>query len=693
MEKKWLIVICLLALPFASAEEWYYNSEQVNVQIQISSTPRVLATNPISSLSYLIVNLSFLPLERVGQEILQLRTVPEAELTDGNAVFRWDEPNENELPFKIEADVLTQNRVPAVREKIPFPVQDIPSSLEAYTKPSPTVDSDKEEIIRLASELAEGEDDLYKVVHKLGVWTKTNINYDLSTLTADISQKASWVLQTRSGVCDELTNLFIALNRALGIPARFVSGISYTNSPLFPDQWGSHGWAEVYFPGYGWIPFDVTYGEFGFVDPGHIKTKEGVDGNVSSVSYAWSGRNTDLSIQELDIQTTLKDFSGEIGQFVEVSVNPLKKSVSFGSYNLIEAALTNLLDAYASVPVFLSSSEEVEVIGEREKIVLLGPLETKKIYWTVKVENNLQQQYRYTFPLMVSTLHNSTGKSEFSSVREGLAVSAAQIEELLLQQKKEEQKIYSKNLELNCTISKKEFYTYENASINCNVENKGNIFLKNLSICMGTCETMELGISQSKEIVFPAPEDKVGQQEALVTAQNEEVSKAASVEFARWDDPAVEARDLMYPAAIGFGDTFEISFVLDKASASPPKNVKIELDQGPFIKDWEIKELYDPQSFALELNGDELGHINNTIELRASFEDNNGNPYFFRKTFWIGVKTPKIGQRIRMGLNQIDGALQSLSITGIIILVIIAIAVFTAIIRIVFKPRRSRKNI
>ena len=62
------------------------------------------------------------------------------------------------------------------------------------------IDSDDKDIIELASKLIEGEDDLFVVVHKLAAWTKNNINYNLSTLTAEVSQKASWVLENRQGV-------------------------------------------------------------------------------------------------------------------------------------------------------------------------------------------------------------------------------------------------------------------------------------------------------------------------------------------------------------------------------------------------------------------------------------------------------------------------------------------------------------
>ena len=693
MVKKWWIVVFLLLLPIAMAQEWPYTSEEVQIRMNISSVSTVLPTNPVSSLEYLIVNLSFLPLEREGQHILNLQTTPEAAVEDGYGVFRWDRPEAEELPFRAETEVSIQNIYPLVTEKIPFPLREIPDSLKAYTLPSATIDSDNEEIIRLASQLAEGEDDLYEVVHTLGVWAKTNIEYDLSTLTADISQKASWVLQTRTGVCDELTNLFIALNRALGIPARFVSGISYTNSPEFPEQWGSHGWAEVWFPGYGWIPFDVTYGELGFADPTHIKTKEGVDGDVASVSYSWLGRNVDIGTRKLDIQTSLQGYSGYMDPVAEISVKPVKESAAFGSYNLIEANLRNLRPGYTSVPVFLSLPQEVEIIGEREKIVLLGPLERKTVYWMVKVKDSLQRRYRYTFPFTASTLHNSTAEDAFSSGRDDVFFSRNEMESLLSQREKEEQKTYSKEVEMDCAIGKEEFYVYENTSISCTLRNNGNIFLENLQVCLENCETITLGISQSRYLEFNISEKKVGRQEARILLENKDISKIVDIGFARWDEPAINVTEFSYPGKVDFEDVFDISFSLDKASVSPPKNVRIVLDQGPFRKVWEIDELNDRQSFVLALNANDLGHTRNLLALRASFEDGNGRAYDYEKTFGIEVKDPTLGQRMRMGINQVEGVLQNLTVTGIVVLLIVISAIFVAIIRFVFKPARPRKDI
>ena len=169
--------------------------------------------------------------------------------------------------FKYDAKIKTNNQRVEVRQKIPFPLapQDI-AGFEGYLQPTATIDSNHPQIIAKATELVEGEDDLFKAVFTLANWVDDNVDYDLTTLTAGTSQKASWVLENREGVCDEMTSLFVAMARSVGIPARFVSGISYTTSDLFSEPWQPHGWAEVYFPEVGWVDFDITFGEYGYID-------------------------------------------------------------------------------------------------------------------------------------------------------------------------------------------------------------------------------------------------------------------------------------------------------------------------------------------------------------------------------------------------------------------------------------------
>ena len=65
------------------------------------------------------------------------------------------------------------------------------------------------------------------------------------------------VLALRAGVCQDFAHLFIAVARAMGVPARYASGYIH-----FPGEKGattaSHAWGEAWVPGKGWIGYDAT---------------------------------------------------------------------------------------------------------------------------------------------------------------------------------------------------------------------------------------------------------------------------------------------------------------------------------------------------------------------------------------------------------------------------------------------------
>jgi len=74
----------------------------------------------------------------------------------------------------------------------------------------------------------------------------------------------SWFLfDQRSGYCDYFATAMVVLARLNGIPARLAIG--YTMGDLDPrtgdyvvTELQAHSWPELYFPGYGWIPFEPT---------------------------------------------------------------------------------------------------------------------------------------------------------------------------------------------------------------------------------------------------------------------------------------------------------------------------------------------------------------------------------------------------------------------------------------------------
>ncbi len=59
-----------------------------------------------------------------------------------------------------------------------------------------------------------------------------------------------------AGVCQDHAHIFIGAARALGVPARYVSGYLMMNDRI--DQEAGHAWAEAYVEGLGWVGFDVS---------------------------------------------------------------------------------------------------------------------------------------------------------------------------------------------------------------------------------------------------------------------------------------------------------------------------------------------------------------------------------------------------------------------------------------------------
>ncbi len=81
-----------------------------------------------------------------------------------------------------------------------------------------------------------------------------------------LTQKGPWA-------CMEFADLFIALTRAMGIPAREIDGVAFTNNeipaPMQVDlSQGDllHAWAEFYDPYLGWVPVDPTWANNSGID-------------------------------------------------------------------------------------------------------------------------------------------------------------------------------------------------------------------------------------------------------------------------------------------------------------------------------------------------------------------------------------------------------------------------------------------
>lgn len=81
----------------------------------------------------------------------------------------------------------------------------------------------------------------------------------------------SFLFVSQKGYCAYFAAAMAVMLRALGVPARVVNGFqtgeyNRVGGDFIVRARDAHSWVEVYFPGYGWIPFDPTpsAGEPGF---------------------------------------------------------------------------------------------------------------------------------------------------------------------------------------------------------------------------------------------------------------------------------------------------------------------------------------------------------------------------------------------------------------------------------------------
>jgi transglutaminase-like putative cysteine protease len=96
-----------------------------------------------------------------------------------------------------------------------------------------------------------------KALDKLTLTISREFAYDRAVTT--VYSSVDEVLALGAGVCQDFAHLFIAVARAMGVPARYVSGYIHTAGEPGVTVGASHAWAEAWVPGKGWIGYDATH--------------------------------------------------------------------------------------------------------------------------------------------------------------------------------------------------------------------------------------------------------------------------------------------------------------------------------------------------------------------------------------------------------------------------------------------------
>jgi transglutaminase-like putative cysteine protease len=152
----------------------------------------------------------------------------------------------------------------------PFPPPDWSAQpgLQTYLAPEPFLESDDPAITAMAAELTEGSEDCWEATRRLAKWVSDEIGYEIPG-----GGTARRTFELRKGECGSHARLMAAMCRAVGIPARMVTGAMYF--VMDHGKFGQHGWNEIYMgESARWITLDTTIDEVDYVDSGHIRLGE-----------------------------------------------------------------------------------------------------------------------------------------------------------------------------------------------------------------------------------------------------------------------------------------------------------------------------------------------------------------------------------------------------------------------------------
>lgn len=134
------------------------------------------------------------------------------------------------------------------------------------TRAEALIQSNNPKIVQLAWRIASGDNprdphlrDPRVVAERLNTWVHDSIK-DRVTFGVPSALR---VLQTRTGDCNEHTQLFVALARAVGLPARIAAGLAFVDGKFY-----YHAWPEVLLN--DWVAVDPTFGQFP-ADAAHLR--------------------------------------------------------------------------------------------------------------------------------------------------------------------------------------------------------------------------------------------------------------------------------------------------------------------------------------------------------------------------------------------------------------------------------------
>jgi transglutaminase-like putative cysteine protease len=265
------------------------------MRIHISHATTYTYDTPPSGVTQL---LRLTPRDHEGQHVLSWRIdlsedclLHQHEDAFGNIIHSFTaEGPFDRLSVEVDGEVDTQDTGGLVKGAVEcFPTQ-LFLRETSLTQPDPA-------IVDFAKTAQAGTNgDNLALLHALLAALNRQIAFDTDpTHTATTAAQA---FALRRGVCQDITHIFVAAARSLGIPARYVGG-HFHRADGVTSQEAGHAWAEAYVENLGWVGFDPTNGIC--ITDAHVRVAVGLDylgaSPVRGTRYGGSGETLSVAVR------------------------------------------------------------------------------------------------------------------------------------------------------------------------------------------------------------------------------------------------------------------------------------------------------------------------------------------------------------------------------------------------------------
>lgn len=123
----------------------------------------------------------------------------------------------------------------------------------------------------LAAEITDGLETEYAMIRAIETYLKQDGGYRYSLIDVENTPENGdyvdhFLFESKVGYCDNFSTAMTVMLRSLGIPVRWAKGFNFGSHYIneqneeyyIVDNSNAHSWPEVYFPSYGWIPFEPS---------------------------------------------------------------------------------------------------------------------------------------------------------------------------------------------------------------------------------------------------------------------------------------------------------------------------------------------------------------------------------------------------------------------------------------------------